>query len=146
MNGGGSLSYVSDLLIYAMGLPAWVFCILYALFARGRKVLVPKKLTDEERYTLDDRGMPATECKRVGAWWQHETGRHLMAFVGSFAVLLLLVASYRWWGDYPSRRELTIAGAVALAACLWWRVWLVVELLVIPTLRRRRDERTTQRR
>lgn len=59
-------------------------------------------------------------------WRSTEMGRHLMAFMGVCAAVLLLAVARRAFGQYPGYRWVGIGCYAAVAAIMWWRLLMLV--------------------
>lgn len=60
------------------------------------------------------------------SWRSTEMGRHLMAFMGVCAAVLLLAVARRLFGRYPGYEWVGVGCYGAIAVIMWWRLLMLV--------------------
>lgn len=60
-------------------------------------------------------------------WWRSWWGRHLSAYMASFALVLSLGCLKLIIGDSPTFARIRVGAFATTVVALWWRLWVVVQ-------------------
>lgn len=61
-------------------------------------------------------------------WWATTMGRHVMTFMAAILVVAFLATLTIFYGtSWPHRDAIRTAAWGAIAACLWWRVFILIK-------------------